>query len=428
MNANFKAAFKIASAAGDIATLPELQFHILNRTPLAVPCDRVSLWQGQKLLGVSGNRPADPRGPFAEAWRRAMRLGKWNAAPVVVSVKNGGPAGEALAGLSPTLEAMRLPLPGTDIVCIVERWEKGFSQDEQEILTSMAGIYAAAWRGRGRRWRALRGRTIAWLAGVAALAAAMFLVRLPLRIVAPCEIVPDETFLVATPMDGVIREVLVRPGEMVTAGQPLARYEEAVASDELAVARLQMETVEAELTALRTRSLSEPSLRGRVSVLEARLEQERARLALAETRWQRMNIVSPVDGMARLQDPDVWRGRPVAIGERLMWVVEPEQNHVRIWLPQSDRLDFDFSKTVRVHLDAFGGELFSATLSRVSDTAQMAPTGVYGFPADAEWTDKTEARQKLGLSGTAVLYGPDAPLGWWLFRKPVTGIRRWLGL
>ena len=49
------------------------------------------------------------------------------------------------------------------------------------------------------------------------------------------------------------------------------------------------------------------------------------------------------------------------------------------------------------------------------------------FRAEADWHD--HARQvKLGLQGSAVLYGDSVPLGYWLLRRPLAGARKFVGI
>ena len=35
---------------------------------------------------------------------------------------------------------------------------------------------------------------------------------------------------------------------------------------------------------------------------------------------------------------------------------------------------------------------------------------------------------KMGLKGTAILYGDEVPLGYWLIRRPLAAVRRFIGI
>lgn len=429
MSVKSQTALKLLASAGRLDSSMELRFFMLNRSLLAVPYDRASLWRiGGKpeLLGVSGTERHDRKGGFARAWLKTLRVAGAGGEAKRWTTAAEDDVAKALAGVAPQVDALWLPLAGTTMALAVERWRDRFSEDDAAVLADLAAGYGSAWRA-GRSRPRSHANTVAVLLALAALAAAMVFIRLPLRVVAPCEVVAKAPYLIATPVEGVIREVSVEPGQTVEAGQVLALYQEDIQEGNLEVARRQAEAAEAELASLRIKSLTEPALRDRVRILGVRLEQERARLDLAETRLRKMRVVAPVAGTVQMEDPDGWRGKPVAAGEKLLWLVEPGRNRIQVWLSQADRVEFDPARTVRIHLDAYGGELFEAKLGRVVGTARMSPNGVYAFPAEAEWVSGGQADSFLGLTGTAVLYGPEAPLWWWLLRKPVGGMRRWLG-
>lgn len=432
MTARQQTALKLLALAGRVKSTEELRFLMLNRSLLAIPYDRASLWRTgdrPRLVGVSGIERADPNGEFARSWLKLIAAFGPGSDPRHLTAASGEAVATELEAIGPGTTALWLPLPGTDLALAVERRRGGFGAVDLAVFTDLATGYGTAWRALAGGRPDKRRRWAIGLGAAALALAALVLVRLPLRIVAPCEVVARKPFLVATPMEGVIREVLVEPGQTVDAGTVLAVYEEEIQEGDLEVARRQVEAAEAELAALGVRSLTEPALRERAQVMRARLEQERARLGLAEERWRKMRVTAPLAGSVQFEDPDAWRGRPVAVGEKLLWLVEPGDNEVRVWLPQSDRIELDYERPVRVFLDAYGGRVFRSRLRRVGTLAMMSPSGVHAFPAHAEWMDGEQYPDGLlGLTGTAILYGPDAPLWWWLARKPVGSIRKWLGL
>jgi hypothetical protein len=110
-----------------------------------------------------------------------------------------------------------------------------------------------------------------------------------------------------------------------------------------------------------------------------------------------------------------------------MWLVDPDDTRLAIWLPQDDRIDFDPARPVGIHLTAIGGEARTARLTYVSSFSQPTPDGVYAFPAEAEWLDGAKP-PPLGLRGTASIYGEEVTLGYWLMRRPLAWARRWLGV
>jgi hypothetical protein len=126
-------------------------------------------------------------------------------------------------------------------------------------------------------------------------------------------------------------------------------------------------------------------------------------------------------------DPHAWRGRPVQVGERILQIVDPEQTKVRIWLPGDDKIAFDRSRSLRVILAADPRRSRSADLEFVANHSELSPQQIPSFRAEAEWQGP-QAGLQLGLEGSAVLYGENVCLGYWIARRPLAAIRRWLGV
>ncbi len=424
-------------AAGAAKSREEFLFLLLNRSVAAVPYDRASAWDFRRaqpaLLAVSGNAAPDPDGAFAAAWGKALATLRRPEETAVLGA--GAFADEAAwrkaAASVDGLSAVLAVAPEQEMCILFERWENlpRFSDAEKTRLDRLVRASSLAWRG-GRRFAApprARRRALR-IAAAAALLAALVLVRLPLRIAAECEVIAQNPLLVAAPMDGILAEVLVDPGQRVAEGDILAAYDSRMMEEDLNILRRQVGVAEAELATARARGFAEQSYRAETARLEARLEQERARLRSLETRYERRLVAAPEGGMVQLDDPRAWRGRPVATGEALLLLVDPARTRLRIWLPQDDRIDFDPARPAGIHLHALGGAR-AARLTYVSSFARPTGDGRYAFPAEAEWEDgDAEPAPPLGLRGTAFLYGEEVSLGYWLLRRPLGWLRRWAGV
>lgn len=415
--------------AGRARSREEFFFAMVNRSVLAARYDRASVWSLARrpaALAVSGMETAARDSAFAASWSKALATLPDRAAPARFT--GDAEPWQAIAAATGGLDALWLPMPRHGAAVLFERWgDAPFSPEEHGALADLVAAYELV-AGRPRRGYArMAGRGLVWLAALAAVAAALVLVRLPLRVVAGCEVVARSPRLVSAPMEGVIEEVLVSPGQRVVAGDRLAVYDSRLMEEELKISRRQVEVVEAELASARARAFSEPRARGDAALLEARLEQEQARLEALEVRFARREVTAPVDGMVQLDDARAWRGKPVGTGQAILWLVNPEETRVALRLPQDDRVDFDLSRPIRVHLYAMGGEAREARLTYISSFAQPTPDGVYAFPAEAEWLSGGAA-PPLGLRGSAMLYGEEASLGYWLFRRPLAWLRRRLGV
>jgi hypothetical protein len=185
--------------------------------------------------------------------------------------------------------------------------------------------------------------------------------------------------------------------------------------------------VASDLRRSRVQAFDDPSARASISLLENRLEQEEIRLQATAYRVDRLEVRAPIDGTLMFDNPHEWRGRPVQVGQRLMMMVDPSKTKLRIWLPDSDNIDFDRDTALTVILDHDPRSSRPARLRFLASHSQVGRDGKPYFRAEADWVNP-EARVKMGLQGTAVLYGQRVSLAYWLLRRPLATIRKYVGI
>lgn len=439
-SASTRKTYEIVLGAGACHDRRELEFYVLNRTIAAAYYDRAVLFERAggkwRCRGVSGGLAVDPRGETARRWSRVLSATRNLHTPQRINApRDAEDAWEALAAQSAGLSVLWLPIVERDGAVQaglwLERWgTQRFEPEELATLAALARGYALAWSavcGKRWDWRGAFQRRRTIVAGALAIVAALVFIQLPLRIVAPCEVVPAEPVVVAAPLRGVIEAVRVLPGRRVAAGDVLAVYDRRVAMEELEIARRQLALAEANLQRARMQAFDEPRMRAQLVLLENRAEQERTRLAMAERRAALLEIRAPTAGVVMLSDPEVWRGRPVQIGERIMRIVDPDDSKLRIWLPESDQIAFDAAQPAKVVLSADPAATRTAQLTYVANTSELDEHGAARFRAEAEWLAQPPGL-KLGAKGTAILRGESVALGYWLVRKPLRAVRNWLGV
>ena len=191
------------------------------------------------------------------------------------------------------------------------------------------------------------------------------------------------------------------PGRSVESGALLAIYDKRVAVEEMHVAQKQVQVIESELQRSRVQAFEDPSARSAIALLRNRLEQEKIRLRIARLRVDQLEVLAPVNGTLMFDDPHEWRGRSVQVGQRLMMIVDPKKTKLRISLPDTDNIDFDDEKPVKVILDSDPRWSRAARLQFISNHSQVDARGTPSFLAEASWID-IQADAKVGLQGTAL--------------------------
>ncbi|WAJ36951.1 HlyD family efflux transporter periplasmic adaptor subunit [Pseudomonas sp. GOM7] len=303
--------------------------------------------------------------------------------------------------------------------------EQPFNDAEQSLLTQLAGSYAHAWLALQphQPWR-LRWPRRKLLAMAAALC---LLLLIPVRqsVLAPAEVVPLGGRVVAAPLDGVIAEFLVKPNQQVAAGDVLVRFDATSLKAQADVAERTLGVAEAELKANSQRAFADAESSARLDLLAARVEQKRAERDYAQQLLARSEVRAERAGIAVFADAERLTGKPVQTGERLMQIADPNQAELRIELPVGDAIALQPGAEVALFLDSDPLHRHAARLERAAYEAQSTAAGQLAYRLDAAFV---EAPPRIGLRGTAKLFGDRAPLAYYLLRRPLAALRQSLGL
>jgi len=308
--------------------------------------------------------------------------------------------------------------------------KKEVHEVELQVLSNLLiPSYSAAWAkfDQARVMRALTYQKKIWYSLVAGLLLASVVVRVPLRVVSPAEIVPETPILVTAPLDGTIANVLVKPGMTVSKDELLFEYDKRVPIEELKTAQKQVEISEAEVNRSATLGLSDQKALAELEILKLKLQKDQVILENAQLQAEKLDVKAPEGGVVMIDDPEEWRGRPVRIGERVLTISDPSKTKIKIWIPESDNVIIDPQKDVKLYLNVSPDHAYYAKLDYISFESRIGEGEVPGFLAEALWENQPKD-VKLGLKGTAILYGENVSLLYFLFRKPWASFRRYTGL
>ncbi len=315
--------------------------------------------------------------------------------------------------------------------------EEVFSEAEIALLTDWLEIWSQAWRykqsANGMRrwfrssntvskpiWRSIK------VTAMTLLILAM-IIPIPLRVLAPAELVPIHPAVIRAPLDGVVDRVLVLPNQQVKRNQPLFVFDRAGIQNKLQVAQRAVATLQAEYKQKAQQSLFDPTSKAALAPLQGQIAEKSTEINYLRHLNERGMAVSPREGVALLDDPNEWVGRPVVTGEKIMMVADPTQVEIEAWLTPSDVIDFPENAQVRLFLNTDPLEPVYAKLRYVSYEAVERPDQSYAYRVRATiHTNSSKAR--LGHKGMVRIEGPPVMLGYWIVRRPLAALRSWLGL
>ncbi|MBU6409085.1 MAG: HlyD family efflux transporter periplasmic adaptor subunit [Verrucomicrobia bacterium] len=248
--------------------------------------------------------------------------------------------------------------------------------------------YFAGWLGPEHTW------SKAAAVSIAILIAALFLVRVTYRVEGNFILRSDKAAFLTAPFDGYIRQVLVRPGDVVTNGQPLLALNQA----EL----LLQESGAIADVARYQRQADKDRAAGDIADMridQAQARQARAQLDLVRYRLDHVMVKSPFDGVIVEGDLRERIGAPVRQGDILFQVARINTLYAQADISESD---------VQNILDKSRGEIAFVARPQIK------------YPVTIQTIEPSAVTQKDGNVFLVRLQPVNAPASWW--RPGMTGL------
>lgn len=449
MTQHLAALLDLAGQCAACSTAAEAAFIVANELQRYLDCSQaaVSWWNGRKtaLTAISGHSSFDRRGDFAQALMRTAAECATQAQPIHWPPRDPDQPRpidlehQALCTSADLGSVISHPLvsgEGVIGVCTF-LWKSGTapqSTDEPVIAVTSGQIgpilHTLHRADRGvlqtaldsSKHSALRllgpGRHKAKIVATIFVATILLLCfwRVPHRVTASCVLQPVTTRVVSAPFDGILVEVFVRPGDVVTKDTPLARLDDA----EL---RLQMESLRSEHRSAAieaARHLAENS-RADHQLARAAMDKFAAQLELTEFWITRARIMSPVDGVVLQGDLERAIGAPVATGDVLFEVAPIEQLLLEIEVLDRDVAWIRAEQTGHFALESRPEQPIPLTVECVRPVAEPRNQN-NTFVAEA-LVANDQYRMRPGMIGTAKVNVGRRPLGWVLSHRIVDWVR-----
>ena len=304
--------------------------------------------------------------------------------------------------------------------------ETVWGESDIAVSTRLAETYAHAWRALVPKPARIDWRSSRVVVGVLAVILGLLCLPVPMTALAPAEVVAADPMIVAAPIDGVIDVIEVDPGQAVKAGDVLVRLADTSLRNKAEIARREAAVAEARIKQATIIAMSDVRGRHDLGLAEADLELERVKLSYATDLLDRTVIRAGRAGVAAYADRKMLIGRPVSTGERILEIADPAQVEVRIDLGAADAIALAADSRVKLFLDIDPLAPRAAHVVRSDYKARPSETDVLTFRTFAR-LDDGEPAPRIGLRGTAQVYGPSAPLALYLFRRPLSAVRQYLG-
>jgi hypothetical protein len=173
-------------------------------------------------------------------------------------------------------------------------------------------------------------------------------------------------------------------------------------------------------------ALVDDKSRADITPRRGRMEEKATELSYSRQLLNRVDVRAPRSGIAVFAEQSDWVGKNVAIGERVLTIADPNRVEMLIRLPVADAIEITLGNQVRVYLSTDPHHPLDGTVRYVAYKPEVSPAGIAAYRIKADF-DAAVKPPRIGLGGTARIYGKNVTLGYFIFRRPVTAVRQRIG-
>ncbi len=383
-----------------------------------------------KIEAISSQSKADKNAPLLQWVARQMRyMAKTDPMLAPLSFELDALDGDARYPFTHAFYAPFSPDPARGGLLLTRNrpWEEA----DRTIPARLAQFYGLQWTALGAKKRARYTPKKKLITGVTALVLmAALCIPVPVSSLAPAEIVAADPQIITPALDGVIKTVHVAPNSRVKQGDALITLENTDLENALSIARQEHSVATARLRKASLSAFVDAQTKREIALAKAEQSLAQTRMDYAQDRLTQSVITAPKDGLLLYSDPKDWTGRPVATGERIMEIADPSHILLRLEAPTTDSAVLVNDADVRLFLDSDPLRGYDGRLLRSNYYAQPQAGGKQSYEAYAALAlkdGKPLPVMRIGARGVAKVYGPKAPVGYWLARRPIAAVRQFFG-
>ena len=207
----------------------------------------------------------------------------------------------------------------------------------------------------------------------------------------------------------------------------LFRYVDTELRNQFEIADKALAVAMAEFRQVSQGAFQDSASNSRVALLKSQVELRQTEREYASELLQQVEMKAPESGLLIYSDESDWAGTPVRVGERIMQIADPSRVELRIDLPVNDAIVLFPGAEITIFLDYDPLNSIEAILTHASYEAELTPENILAYRINADFVN-TDDIPRIGLQGTAKIYGERITLFFYLFRRPIATLRQYIGL
>jgi hypothetical protein len=417
-------------------TAEALAYMLVNDTRGLIVFRQAALWRidSSEVVAVSGLPVIDTNAPYIFWLKRVFKRLSLDTSGTIRPLTAGDLQDDVADEWPQWLPAHALWLPvsaygATPQAGLLLARESAWTDGELYLLEHVADTF-------GHAWAALAPKPPFWkqdwltkkrlLTGLVVL---FCLLWIPVRqtALAPASVIPAHPTILRAAIDGVVDRFYIQPNDQVTKDQPLLSLEEETIKNKLTVTRKALAVAEAEYRKTAQQAMFDMDSKAQVNILKSRVDQQEAEVRSMEDWLARIDIKAPHAGIAVFSDVNDWIGKPVTVGERILMVADPADVELEVQMPIADAINLETGSKVQFFLNIDPTTPVSAELYFAAYEAEVTPDEALAYRLKARFK-QADVLPRIGLKGTAKVFGSRVPFVYYVLRRPLAALRQWMGM
>jgi RND family efflux transporter MFP subunit len=264
---------------------------------------------------------------------------------------------------------------------------------------------------RGQLLNIPKNRRLAYAAVAAAILLLLFVIPWRVRVEGPARVVPTRRAAVTAGVDGVVRSVLRREGDVVAPGEVIATLQPEAYQASLADAQAAFQIAESEVARYREAGDS-------ASMFEATAKRDelKARIAMEQDRFEKTSLRAPVGGTIVTPRIDERVGQFLTRGTELCVIADTASIFAEVAVPEVEASLIAAGEPVALKLNPYPTRTFRGVLTRVG--SHVRDDGKDRFIVCEARAPNPGGVLKTGMLGKAKVSTQKVPIAFAIFRKP----------
>lgn len=245
-------------------------------------------------------------------------------------------------------------------------------------------------------------------------------------ITTPAEIVAKDLTVVTVPFNGLIEDVYVSPNMYVEKDDLLFSLEKTRLKNQYALSMQALETAKEKLSKTQREIFTDAKKIPELNILKEEVKLKKLELDYAKDRLDFSDVRAATDGVVLFSDKNDLLGKPARAGEPIMRLANPEDIELLVRIPADSMIEINRDVPIRFFLNTSPLHSHKAHLYNISYQPSPDNGGLLTYKARAK-IDDVQAIEKIGLTGTAKLYGAHTIMILNLLRRPFIALRNLTG-